>query len=437
MGLTLAIGALLWQAALAPSDTVSLTAGAAVELARTANPSLAAERARARAAANGSRLASPAFLPSLRLEVNGVRTTDPVAVFGLKLRQGVFGQGDFATDALNDPDPFGGWAASATIEQPILIAEGLYGHAAAGRAAQASEAAAARAAGATVFAVNRAYWAAKLAQARVASLDVTLTALRAHTDRAAEMHRQGMVTGLDARLARVRASEFEVLRLQAAAEAANASSQLKAILALPESIVLVLADSLDSAGTLLCDDCDTALRGDVRATALGAEATELAVKRAWATQLPSLFAFGSVAHHSDASPWGRGSGDWTIGLGLRWNILRGLAGPGEVGRAKAERDAALAQSEAVRLQAVVEAVSARRLWETARARVAVAETAVAEADSTLAQAELRYRTGVSTITELLDVQTAVTNAELNLLAARHDLIVAAAAVEFAYGVNDS
>jgi len=49
---------------------------------------------------------------------------------------------------------------------------------------------------------------------------------------------------------------------------------------------------------------------------------------------------------------------------------------------------------------------------------------------------VRYRTGAAPITELLDVQSAATTATLNLLMARRDLLLAQAALDFAYGVND-
>jgi len=431
------LGLLLLQAPQAGPDTVRVSAAQAVDLALEANPSLNAARAEARAAGSGSRMSSTAFLPTVRLDLQGMRSTDPVAVFGLRLRQARFGQSDFAIDALNNPDPYGGWTAAAVVEQPILAPEGLYGHSAAGKAGDASEAAAQRAAGATVFLVSRAYWGAKVAQARVEALGTALVALQAHAEQAAQFHRQGLVTGLDARLAGLRASEVEVRRLQASAEAENALSQLRAMLALSSETTLVLADSLEAVAESDCADCDDSSRGDLRALELGAQAAELDVKRAWASQLPSVFAFGSLAHHSDASPWGRGSGDWTVGIGVRWNLFRGLAGPGDVSRAKALRDAARSRADAAARQAQVEVSSAVRLWQTAAAQLAVASQARAEAQATLDQAQLRYRTGVSPITELLDVQSAATNADLNLLAARHDLLVAAAAVEFAYGVNDS
>jgi hypothetical protein len=40
------------------------------------------------------------------------------------------------------------------------------------------------------------------------------------------------------------------------------------------------------------------------------------------------------------------------------------------------------------------------------------------------------------MTELLDVQAAATAATMNLLVARHDVLVTGATVDFAYGVQD-
>lgn len=421
-------------------DTTRLTLAAAVELARSSNPTLRAERAEARAAAQLPNEASTAYLPTITLDLAGMRTTDPVAVFGLKLRQGVFQQEDLALDALNNPDPYTSFNSTASIQQPLIVPEGWFGHQAANRGAAARAAAADRAAGATTFQVTRAYWDVLFAAARLAALDTALVTAEAHVAQAGLMHEQGLVTGLDARLGRLRAAEVEVRRLQADARLANARTRLRALLALPDSVAVVLVDSLAGPVSQSCEpssSCEPSERGDLIALRLGAEAADYGVRRAWASQLPFVFGFGSVAHYSNSAPFGSGSGDWTVGIGVRWNILRGWAGPGEVARAKAQRDAAEARAEAASRQAAVEVRSAERLLEAARQRVVVAESAAREAGEALAQARLRYRTGASAITELLDVQTAATNTTLNLLAARRDLLVAAAARDFAYGANDS
>jgi len=428
----------LTQAAV-PGDTLHLSLQAAVDRAHEFNPSLEAERAEARKAAQGPLDASRAFLPTLRLGMQNVRTTDPVAVFGLKLRQETFAMEDLALDALNRPDPYTGFNSSATVELPIFAPEGLFGHAAARRAARAREAASERAAGATTFFVMQAYWGAQLAARQTETLAAALTAARSHVAQAEALQQQGMVTGLDARLARVKAAEVETQLLAAGAQADNALSALRTLLALPDDTPIALADSLVGLGTSQCTsagDCDVADRGDLHALRLGSEAAAAAVKSAWAKNLPSVAVFGSLAYYGHSSPWGSGSGDWTIGVGVSWTPFAGLSGVGAVRRAKAEEQATLARLDAAERQARLEVLSTHRMLDAAAARVAVAEAADTEAQDALDQARLRYRTGASSITELLDVQAATTATTLNLLAARRDLFVARAALEFALGVYD-
>jgi outer membrane protein len=422
----------------APPDTLALSLDAAVERALAHNPSLRAERAEARSVGQLPATASRAFLPSIRADVMGMRTTDPVAVFGLKLRQAGFQGSDLALDALNDPAAFGGFMSSATAELPLLAPEGWFGYAAARQAATARTAGAERAAGATVFFTTQAYLDAQLAQHRVATLDTALAAARAHGTQAEQLHAQGLVTGLDARLARLGAAALEVRRLAAAAEADNAASRLRALLALPESTALVLTNSLTGPRASACpgDACRLEQRGDVRALSAGADAAALGSKSAWAAQFPQIGAFGTIAYHGHDAPWGSGSEDWTVGIALRWNVFPALGGVAAVRRASADRDAAQARYEAAQRQAEVQVLEAERMLAAARGGAEIAARAEAEAAVALAQAQVRYRTGAAPITELLDVQTAATDAALNLLTARHDLLLAQAALELAYGVHD-
>ncbi|MEX2047945.1 MAG: TolC family protein, partial [Gemmatimonadota bacterium] len=123
-------------------------------------------------------------------------------------------------------------------------------------------------------------------------------------------------------------------------------------------------------------------------------------------------------------------------VAVRWNVFPALGGVGAVRKASAEQEAARARHEAARRQAEVEVLTAERLLGAARQGAVVAERAEGESREALAQAELRYETGAAPITELLDVQSAVTTATLNLLTARRDVLLAYAALDFAYGAHD-
>ncbi|MEQ1856774.1 MAG: TolC family protein, partial [Longimicrobiales bacterium] len=368
--------------AVAQADTVALSLAAARARALESNPSLLAERADVRAQRTTTTAATRAFLPTVRAEVSGVRTNDPVAVFGLKLRQARFAGSDLALGALNDPASFAGFSSSAFVEVPVLAPEGWYGYRAARSATAAREAGATRVSGATVFMVTQAYVDAQLAAARVAGLDGALTAVREHARQAELLNRQGLVTGLDARLASLQAADLEVRRLAAAAEAANAVSRLRALIAVPEGTPLVLTDSLGvPVGDAACRDsaCAPDSRGDLRALEAGRDAAEAARKSAWAAQLPQVGVFGGVAYHGHDTPWNSGSGDWTLGVSVRWNLFPALSGVAAVRRAAAEREAAGHRYESARRNAEVEVLSAERLLEAARGGAAVAARAAVEA----------------------------------------------------------
>jgi len=428
---------------MAQPDTVRFSLEEAVARALEANPALQAQEAKAEARAQLPLQASPAFLPSVSLGLQSMKTTDPVAVFGLKLRQENFAAEDLALDALNRPDAYSGYTATATIQMPLLAPEGLFGFQAARKAAEAEKAGARRAAGATRFFTIQAYTGALLTARQVDALDTALEAVRSHVAQAEAMHEQGLVTGLDARMARLKESEIEVHRLAADAQAKNALSGLKALLDLDDTVEIALSDGLAGiTATSACADmgdaeaCSWEQRGDLQAYSAGVEAAGHGVKKAWAAQLPALAAFGSLGHYAQDGPFSNGSGDWTIGIGLSWNPFNGLAGVGSVRAAKAEEAAVKAERNAAYRQAEVEVLQARRMLEAARDASDVASRAAEEARVALEQARARYTSGTAPITELLDVQAASTNATLSELSARRDLVLAHAALDLAYGVFD-
>lgn len=441
----IAIFLLVMAGQTAPPDTMHLSLDDAVARALEANSTLQAQRAKADARAQLPLQASPAFLPSVSLGLQGMKTTDPVGVFGLKLRQENFAAEDLSLDALNRPDPYSGYNATATVQMPLLAPEGIYGFQAARKAAEAEMAGARRAAGATRFFTVQAYTGALLAARQVEALDAALEAVRGHVTQAEAMREQGLVTGLDSRMAGLKASEIEVQRLAAEAQAQNALSGLKAILDFPESTELVLSDDLNAlvspsacvaADGEMNPSCSWEERGDLQAYSAGAEAAAKGVKKAWASQLPALAAFGAVGHYAQDAPFRNGSGDWTVGIGLSWTPFNGLAGVGAVRAAKAEEVAVKAERNAAFRQAEVEVLQALRMLEAAEEGASVASRAAAEGRVALEQAQARYTSGTAPITELLDVQAASTNATLSELAARRDLVLAHAALDLAYGVFD-
>ena len=303
LGLTL-LGPVVVEGQAGPP--LSLSLDEALARARAENPTLEAAYADARGARQDGVGATRALLPTVRADVQASRTNDPVGVFGLKLRQSSFGNADFAIEALNDPSPFTGFTSALTVELPLLAPEGVFGFKAAQAAGRARTAQADRMAGATALQVTQAYWDAQLLSQQVRALEAALEAARAHQRAAGAFRDQGLVTGLDERLAGLRASEVEVRLVAAEAEARNALSRLKTLLALPEDAPLTLTDDLATAPPSSCETdsgCDMSSRGDLQALRAVVDATRSATRSAWGAQLPQLAAFGVLSHHAADAPW--------------------------------------------------------------------------------------------------------------------------------------
>jgi len=355
------------------------------------------------------------------------------------LRQANFQAEDLGLDPLNRPAAYSGFATTVALELPLFAPEGLYQHAAARRGANARHAGVERAVETMSFMVVRAYWNVQLASAELRAIESALAAARAHAEQAEAFREQGLVTGLDARLARVRAAELETRLIATDASAANARSALAVLLGMDVFTEIELTDSLTQAKDSSClgsNTCDVSARSDLVASRLGVDAANLAVRAAVASNLPSIAAFGALSRYGRTSPWGEGSGDWTVGIGVTWSPFRALSGIGAVRRARAERDAVVARLEAAENQARLEVISAERMLVASAEQVVVAQAAREEAVVALEQARLRYSAGTAPVTEFLDVQAASVAAELNLLSVRRQHAVARAALDFAYGAFD-
>lgn len=244
--------------------------------------------------------------------------------------------------------------------------------------------------------------------------------------------------------------EFELLRsrvtrdnqragaIQRASDRDLAYLRLKQLLDIPGTTVLRLTTVLDdsamagtpSLGALLATEGDTASerRAPVQQAGLAVTAQEGQLRAARSQNLPSVAltsAYGRVAYPGSGLPgWSQFLTNWSVAVGLTVPIFTGgrIAGDKLVARANLE-DAQLRyrqSSEFAQLDArssIQELASAR---EILRASEGTAEQAVRAYDI----AQIRYREGISTHTELLDARLALEQARANRAQAARDALVA-------------
>jgi len=427
---------------------VAQPAGAQITLSqalRQADRSAYANRAAAAtASAQDARAIAPlqGVLPNVRLEAGYTRTTDPIGVFGDRLRQGIATQADFDPARLNFPAAMDNYQGSVVLEQPIFNADAWAARTAARRGADAGHASAAWTRLSTRVDVVRAYYGAVLASERAATLRAAARAAHAHLTQTEAMVRQGMVTRSDALLASVRVADIEAQLAEADGNVDTARRELAMILGMPPAELMNTSEapsSLPSADRIRAVvEGDTAAtmapREDVRSAQLRSASARADALRARATYLPHVNSFARYDWNAPNRPYS-GQRNWTVGIMASVNPFGSAAELSDIRATAGNASAAQAQADAVQAQASLEVAQTRTALSVALTRLRIAEQSVAQSTEAHRIVSRKYEGGLASIVDLLDAQSVEMNSALALSEARYRAIIADAERRRALGAD--
>lgn len=387
------------------------------------------------AARQGARESTAALYPALSLESGFLRSSDPVAAFGTKLRQGRFGEADFALPALNDPDPVTDWTAGLRVSWGGLDPAVWASRTAAAREADAARAGETRAREAVRFETTAAYYTAIAAAARLGAADAAVEAARATRDRFARREREGLLTEADLLQAEAELRSAEAARLAARQARDDARRRLGLTLGWAADSVPVPAVGLappPEAPGRGGEPKATDGRSDLRALRARASAAQSRVRSAAGSWWPRLEAFGSWTTHA-ADPLTSDQPEWSVGVGLRWTLFAGFARPAGVARARAEADALRAELDRAEDAAAIEARNAAEGLETARGSWEASRLAAEAARAGRDLMRRRFEEGLAGPSDLLQAEARVADMDRNEVDALAAVHVAVARLRFALG----
>jgi len=242
-------------------------------------------------------------------------------------------------------------------------------------------------------------------------------------------------------------SNFEVLRAQTElgtreaelVQARNAqrlaATTLRRLLKLPQDVPIEVNARMDwvpllaPAAELL--ELAYARRPDIAALEVGILAAEEDLNRVKSAYFPDV---GLTAEHLSTDGFnGTVDNGWVVTLGAQWELVTGGRRGGERNEAKAEIRRLEHQLDELRTVVEENVTQARIQLENAIAQTAAQRQNVTLAREGLRLAELRFQEGVSTQSEVLDADLALTNAESQLVQALRDFAVANAGLELSIG----
>lgn len=158
------------------------------------------------------------------------------------------------------------------------------------------------------------------------------------------------------------------------------------------------------------------------------------VDLARARSRPQAYAFGNYG--IDGSDSGPTEPDWIAGVGVRWALLSPVSRSKTEAAARERAAAARAGEDAARRAIEAEVEDAWALAEAARRSFLSLDSSIAAAEENVRVADVAFRAGEGTASDLLDARAALTTARTQRLAAAYEYDVALAVLMAASGSMD-
>jgi outer membrane protein TolC len=401
----------------------------AIEAALEGNSDLTIAEARRDVASAQGRTASSPLWPWFDIRAGYLRSTDPVAVFGTKLRQGTFGPADLDFEVLNNPDAISDWSTAIGARWSLLDPGAWAGRSTAKSQATAADWATVRTREATVLVTRTLYYRAQTATAQLEATSATVEAAEATLDAFGKRRERGLLTEADflqaqAERAAARAEQVEAERIKL-----DALQDLARHLGWGPDTIPEPSDALALPSNLSQDEFDPSQRSDLKALAAAADAAGAAKTQASLGWIPAVDLFAQYAWHSQ-DPVSFERDNWTVGAMLRWTVFDGFARSADNQRASLHKRIADVEYEQALRDAEKELDQARRAVSSARMQVEATQAASEAADSGRELMRRRFDEGLATAADLLQAEaraTAMRQRAIDALASYH---MAAARLDF-------
>jgi outer membrane protein len=389
-----------------------LTLSEAVKIALEQNPQRKAALADTRAASADVKTAKSFLLPRLTFSETAMRGTDPVYVFGSRLRQGRFTNADLALGTLNFPTPYGDYATrfggSWTLFDSLASWKGL------DRAKIARDSAAqqlARSEQEIVFRAVNAYYGVLLAKKQQELAQQSLKTSEAILDQSKSRYESGVSVQADALNSEVRLAARKQELIRAENQLSLARAELSTALGLApgndfDSAEVLAEKKLPELSLEELEKRAAESRPDLKRIRDEETAQRESVSMAKAAFGPRVNAFADWQADNPALVTG-GSNHWTAGIELQFDIFQGGAKKAALSHEQALAEKLAALKEMATDEAKLEVRRAYYYVDASRRQMEVARAAISAAEESLRIRQDRYDSGLSTISDLLAAEEAL------------------------------
>jgi outer membrane protein len=412
----------------------------AVRMALEQSPAVAAAQKELRSAQARQEKSLSALLPRLDFEEAYLRSDQPVAVFGSKLNQRVFTAEDFAIDRLNNPESTDNWRTKFTVTQPLFMGGKLHQDRTMKRLERkASEWDVEGTRAQVGFRTIEAYWGLSLARESEKVAEMALKTSEESLRQIELLFREGTVVRSDLLSAQVHKSGFQDQLVRARGRTRVADRAMRVLIGQSEDGVWEVA-TLCPPGPTEIPELDTEAlldiakenRPDFVALKVLWDSARVGVKAAKGNFLPTFGLEASYEWNSQEFSSGQ-EGSYLLGLGIRWNLFRGLEDKAQLKEARSGQEKLRQELRSLEDRIVLEIEEAVVGVATGRESLMVTRERVSQAEESLRIIRKRYGEGLTNVVELEKAELVVSGSRLEWLQAIHDLRIALARLKHVTG----
>lgn len=263
-----------------------------------------------------------------------------------------------------------------------------------------------------------------------------------HYKQAEDMMTQGMLTQSDVLSAKVQVSNSQLQLLDAENKVRLAAVNLNNVLGVPlttEYTVSSIPQAGDTTMPQMVDLLHQALdkRSELQSLKLKYQAADAAVAAAWGAYLPQILVVGDYYYQRPNQriqpPIDAFKDTWDAGIQISLPIWNWGQTGSKVDEARAQREQADWAERQAADNVYLDVTQSYLNFKEAKDRIAVAETAVNDAEENYRISDQKFKVGLVTNIDLKDVESALLQAKLNYSQALTDLEIARVNLEKATG----
>ncbi len=383
-------------------------------LAQTGNPEIRTLHNSLLGAAEDIGIARSLTLPKISLEERFMRTNNPTYSFMAKLNQARFEQADFAVESLNHPSEVNDFQTSFLIEQPLFVPKAYIAIDMAKKESDAKGEEFDRKKEEVAFRVVKTYLGVQTAKAFVRVSEQAVEDAKEHARIAEARYNAELGLYSDMLRAEVALSSAEEKLVTAEKNLAVAKRALGLMIGLLESVDTYEERPAFEVRTI--DHYYTAAlsRKDVKSLEMRYKNAQNSLKMANAGYWPVIGIGGSYQLNSHRNPFGDDGNSWQMSAFLRWELFDGAKREHEREKAKYLIGEAAEYLDGTKKKVSFEVYEAYVGVQEAGKGLELANSALKSAEESGRLVRARYENSLSTIVDLLDVQTSLDAARANV-----------------------